>query len=102
MWQLMIKAAHFLAELTLGLLVVVGFVCWVWFVVGLLYYRNHKDLPDYHVQAHEHEGLTWWNAWRWSVSDRFRPLKDNIIIESSIFIVAAFLAFIWVLDLIFK
>jgi hypothetical protein len=102
MWQLIINAAHFLAEVTLGLLVIVGFVCWVWFFLGLLYYRNHKDLPEYHVQADEHEGMTWWNAWRWSGPDRLRPLKDNVIIESAVFGVAAFLAFIWVLDLIFK
>ncbi len=102
MWQLIVKAAHFLAEVALGLLVIVGFVCWWWFLTGLLYYRNHKDLPEYHTLAEEHKGLRWWNAWRWSVSDTFRPLKDSVLIESLIFGVAAVLALIWVFDLIFK
>jgi len=98
MWQPIVKSAHFVAELTLGLLVILGFVCWVWFI---LYYRNHKDLPDYHVQAEEHEGLKWWNAWRWSLSESYRPLKDNVIVESAIFCVSSVLALIWVFDLIF-
>ena len=101
MWQPIVKSAHFVAELALGLLVILGFVCWVWFIIGLLYYRNHKDLPDHHVQAEEHEGLKWWNAWRWSLSESYRPLKDNVIVESAIFCVSSVLALIWVFDLIF-
>jgi len=89
-----------MAELALGLLVILGFVCWVWFIIGLLYYRNHKDLPEYHVQAEEHAGLKWWNAWRWSLSDSYRPLRDNVLVESAIFGVSSVLALIWVLDLI--
>ena len=102
MWRLIVHAAHFLVEVALGVFVIVGFVCWVWFIAGLLYYRNHKDLPEVHVEAEEHKGMTWWNAWRWSVSDKFRPLNDSIIVESSIFGVTSILALIWVLDLIFK
>jgi hypothetical protein len=82
-------------------LVILGFVCWVWFIIGLLYYRSHKDLPEYHVQADEHQGLKWWNGWRWSLSDGYRPLKDYVIVESAIFGVSSLLALIWVLDLIF-
>ena len=102
MWQMIVQSAHFLAEVALGILVIVGFVCWGWFIAGIFYYKNHKDLPKNHVLAEEHEGLRWWNGWRWSVSHTFRPLKDIVIIESSIFGVAAALALIWVLDLIFK
>jgi hypothetical protein len=102
MWQPIVKTAHFLVEAALGILVILGFMCWVWFIAGLLYYRNNKDLPDYHVEAEEHEGMTWWNAWRWSVSDTYRPLSDNVIVESSVFGLASGLALIWVLDLVFK
>ena len=102
MWGFIVGAARFLAEAALGVLVIAGFMCWGWFLFGILYYRNHKDLPDIHVQAEEHKGLRWWNAWRWSVSDRYRPLNDNVIAESSIFGVASVLALIWVVDLILK
>jgi len=102
MWKLIVGAAHFLAEVTLGILVIMGFVCWLWFIAGLLYYRKHKDLPEIHVEAAEHEGMTWWNAWRWSLSERFRPLHDSAIVESVIFAVASLLAFIWILDLVLK
>ncbi len=102
MWHMIVKVAHFLAEVSLGLMVIVGFVCWWWFVTGIFYYRENKDLPDYHTQAEEHKGLRWWNGWRWSVEDTYRPLKDSVIIESSIFGVTSVLALIWVLDLLFK
>ena len=102
MWRLIVGAAHFLAELILGILVIVGFLCWLWFIGGLLYYMKHKDLPDVHVEAEEHEGMTWWNAWRWCLSERFRPLHDSDIAESAIFVVASLLAFIWVLDLLLQ
>jgi len=101
MWRPIVKSAHFVAELTLGILVILGFVCWVWFFIGLLYYRNHKDLPDYHVQAEEHQGLKWWNAWRWSLADNYRPLKDIPLAESAVFGVSSVLALIWLIDLIF-
>lgn len=101
MWRPIVSSAHFVAELALGLLVILGFVCWVVFLIGLLYYRNHKDLPKYHVQAEEHQGLKWWNAWRWSLSDSYRPLKDYVIVESAIFSVTSLLALIWVLHIIF-
>ena len=101
MWTPIVNLSHFLAELTLGILVILGFVCWVWFFIGLLYYRNHKDLPDYHVQAEEHQGLKWWNGWRWSLPDSYRPLKDNLIAESAVFGVSSLLALIWLADLIF-
>ena len=101
MWTPIVNLSHFLAELTLGILVILGFVCWGWFVIGLLYYRNHKDLPDYHVQAEEHQGLKWWNAWQWSLADNYRPLKDNPIAESAVFGVSSLLALIWLADLIF-
>lgn len=100
MWQPIVKSAHFVAELALGVLVILGFMCWVWFIYGLLYYRTHKDLPDYHVQAEEHQGLKWWNAWRWSLSESYRSLQHNIIVESAIFGISSILALIWVLDLI--
>jgi hypothetical protein len=90
MWQLLVNVAHFLSEVILALSVALGFVCWVWFIIGLLYYRNHKDLPDYHVEAEAHEG------------NNFRPLKDSVIIESSIFGVVSALALIWVFDLILR
>ena len=102
MWKLVVGVAHFLAEVILGILVITGFVCWLWFIGGLLYYKKHKDLPDVHVEVAEHEGMTWWNAWRWSLSERFRPLHDSAIAESVIFAVASLLAFIWVLDLALK
>ena len=102
MWQLIINTAHFLSEVVLGLMVIVGFVCWGCFVSGLLYYRNHKDLPTYHTQAEEHKGMTWWSAWRWSVPESYRPLHDHVISESVVFGVAAALALLWVVDLIFK
>ena len=102
MWQLLVNVAHFLSEVVLALLVALGFICWVWFVIGLLYFKNHKDLPDYHVDAEAHQGMTWWNAWRWSVSDNFRPLKNYVIVESSIFGVVSALAFIWVFDLMLR
>jgi len=102
MWQLVVSAAHFLSEVILGLAVIVGFVCWGWFVYGLLYYRNHKDLPQYHTQAEEHQAMTWWNAWRWSVSESYRPLRDSVIIEAVAFGIAAALALLWVIDLILK
>ena len=73
MWQLLVSVAHFLSEVVLALSVALGFVCWVWFGIGLLYYNNHKDLPDIHVDAEAHQGMTWYNAWRWSVSENFRP-----------------------------
>ena len=101
MWRPIVNLSHFLAELTLGILVILGFVCWVWFFIGLLYYRNHKNLPDYHVQAEEHQGLKWWNAWQWSLADNYRPLKDNPIAESAVFGVSSLLALIWLADLIF-
>ena len=101
MWRPIVTSTHFVAELALGLLVIVGFACWVWFFIGLLYYRNHKDLPEYHVQAEDHKELKWWNAWRWSLSDSYRPLKDNVLVESAIFGVSSVLALIWVFDLIF-
>ena len=101
MWNLIEYSARFLGELALGILVILGFVCWVWFILGLLYYRNHKDLPEYHVQAEEHKGLKWWNGWRWSLSDSYRPFKDYVIVESAIFGVTSLLAFIWVLHIIF-
>ena len=101
MWRPIVTLSHFLAELTLGILVILGFVCWIWFFIGLLYYRNHKDLPDYHVQAEEHQGLKWWNGWRWSLPDSYRPLKDNLIAESAVFGVSSLLALIWLADLIF-
>ena len=101
MWRPIVNLSHFLAELTLGILVILGFVCWVWFFIGLLYYRNHKDLPDYHVQAEEHQGLKWWNAWQWSLADNYRPLKDIPIAESTVFGVSSLLALIWLADLIF-
>ena len=74
----------------------------MWFIGGLLYYTKNKDLPDEHVEAEEHKGMTWWNAWQWSLSERFRPLHDNVIVESVIFAVASLLAFIWALDLLFR
>ena len=77
MWQLLVSMAHFLSEVVLALSVALGFVCWVWFVIGLLYYNNHKDLPDIHVDAEAHQGMTWYNAWRWSVSENFRPLSRS-------------------------
>jgi hypothetical protein len=101
MWRPIVTSTHFVAELALGLLVIVGFACWVWFFIGLLYYRNHKDLPEYHVQAEDHKELKWWNAWRWSLSDSYRPLKDNAVFESAIFGVSSVLALIWVFDIIF-
>jgi len=100
MWQPIVKSAHFVAELALGVLVILGFMCWVWFIYGLLYYRTHKNLPDYHVQAEEHQALKWWNAWRWSLSESYRPLQDNIIVESAVFGISSILVLIWVLDLI--
>ena len=102
MWQLLVSVAHFLSEVVLALSVALGFVCWVWFGIGLLYYNNHKDLPDIHVDAEAHQGMTWYNAWRWSVSENFRPLSDYVIVESSIFGVVSALAFIWVFDLILR
>ena len=77
MWQLLVNVAHFLSEVVLALSVALGFVCWVWFAIGLLYYNNNKDLPDVHVDAEAHEGMTWWNAWRWSLSiDREGELQS--------------------------
>jgi hypothetical protein len=102
MWQLLVSVAHFLSEVVLALSVALGFVCWVWFVIGLLYYNNHKDLPDVHVDAEAHQGMTWYNAWRWSVSENFRPLSEYVIAESSIFGVVSALAFIWVFDLMLR
>ena len=102
MWQLLVNVAHFLSEVILALSVALGFVCWVWFAIGLLYYNNHKDLPDIHVDAEAHQEMTRYNAWRWSVSENFRPLRDNVIVESSIFGVVSALAFIWVIDLILR
>jgi hypothetical protein len=101
MWSLIENSVRFLADLALGILVILGFVCWVWFIIGLLYYRNHKDLPDYHVQADEHKGLTWWNGWRWSLSDSYRPLKEYAVVEAAIFGVTSLLALIWLLHVIF-
>jgi hypothetical protein len=102
MWEMIVKAAHFAAEVALGIFVILGLVCSGCFLSGLLYYRNHRDLPEYHVQAEEHEGLTWWNAWRWSVPDRYRLLGDNVLVEALVFGFASVLALVWVLDLLFK
>ena len=102
MWQLLVNVAHFLSEVVLALSVALGFVCWVWFVFGLLYYNNNKDLPEIHVDAEAHQAMTWYNAWRWSVSENLRPLSEYVIVESSIFGVVSALAFIWVFDLILR
>ena len=101
MWQPIVGVAHFVAELVLGILVVLGFLCWLWFIAGVINYKKYKDLPEDEVEAEELEGLKWWNAWRWIGADAYRPLQDNVIIESSIFGVASVLALIWVLDMIF-